>query len=413
MRHWYRRVFVALILISVAVAAPTLAANDAAGYAKIAGTLALIGYPVHSSDTKLTIAFGTGFVVTSNDHSSILVTANHVIAPSGGDVEPNLFAYLPSSPKVQHHVTVIRHDANLDIAVVAIDVGNLPVVSVNKNVPDKGDHVAIAGFPFSETCELAGMCGNDFLAPHNHAGELHDELSTGSVSDAQAGEWGIVINLVADHGDSGGPLFDADSGDVYGVVTDALRGFSDNLTPPQVYNNRAIAMNVVASYISASPGVSVAYDAGGSTRGVGGSFTDSYSDGSGSAACVAAWKQFDAAYSEFIAAHGLLQSLAAYAASPRDPQRLAQVHPAAAHVPVVERDTLLQMKSAVAAMTRASAPGIAATGMRVVAVAGTVRATDATVAASAQLSTGLAAIEAGNARIVPVADEMNNVTDCE
>jgi hypothetical protein len=199
---------------------------------------------------------------------------------------------------------------------------------------------------------------------------------------------------------------------VYGVITDALSGFSNNLTPPQVYNNRAIAMNVVASDIGASPGVVVAYASGGTrglTAGDGGAAGDSYSAGSGSPACLTAWKHFDVAYTEWIQAHGLLESLAQYAARPADLLRLQQVRPAAARVPLVENATLARMRDAVTAMNAARAPDIAATGARVVDVAAEIATVDEQVAGSAELSAGLAALEAGDARIVPVAAWMDNV----
>jgi hypothetical protein len=389
------------------------AANSVPGYGKVARSLALIGFPVRNSSSKLQIAFGTGFVVTSNDRTSTLITANHVIAPLANNVEPGLFVILPTAPGVRQPAAVVKHDQDLDIAVVSINVGGLTPVKVSKDVPEKGDHVAIAGFPFAEVCGLAGMCGDDFLAPHAHKGELHDELSAGDVSDAQAGQYSIMINnVVADHGNSGGPLFDADTGIVYGIITDALRGYSDNLTPPQVYQNRAIAMNVGLAFISGPPSVAVSID-GIATRGPGGAPVDTYSvGGRGTPACVAAWKTFDAAYGEWLQAHGLLESLAQYASRPEYRQRIAELQATAARVPGLQSAALARMQASRAVVTGERGIRIGAAQAAVLAVLEPAASNDAALAASLTLPNGLATAHAVEARLGRTAKAMDAIVSC-
>jgi hypothetical protein len=407
-----RTLLLAMLCLFTAGAQSSLAASHSPGYKKVAGSLVLVGFPVRNSGSKLQIAFGTGFVITSDDRKSIVVTANHVIAPFANTVEPDLFVILPKAPNVKAHVTVLRHDQELDIAVLSIDAGNLPPVRISKDVPDKGTPVAIAGFPFAEVCGMAGMCGDDFLVPHAHKGELHDDLSSGEVSDAQSGQYSIMINLTADHGNSGSPLFDSDNGDVYGILTDALRGASDNLMPPQVYQNRAIAMNVGLAFISSAPGVSVALD-GVVTRGIGKQPADSYSGANlGSSACVAAWKAFDAAYGEWLGGHGLLQSLAEDVSRPEYSGRIGELQAAGSRVPELQSTALSRMQTSLATMKSEGAAKISAAAATLLAAVGTATATDAALAASLPSQAGVTAARASEAHLTPAAKAMNDIIAC-
>ena len=245
--------FSALLL----AAGSPLVAGASAYEQKVKASLALIGYPV--DDKRLTIAFGTGFCVNSSAAKSYYVTNNHVVTDRTGNLAPNLFLIQAKAPGTRLKATVLRHSVDPDLAIVAVDAPCDGTVKLSRSVPEEGDEIAIAGFPYVEVCEEAGLCSPSLLAPDAHKGKLGPILSPGHVNEAQEGTYSIIYDAKADHGNSGGPLFDAQSGVVYGIVVDVLPGYADEGAPPSTTYNRAIAMGVGLPFINGAP-VTVALD---------------------------------------------------------------------------------------------------------------------------------------------------------
>jgi hypothetical protein len=276
-------------------------------------------------------------------------------------------------------------------------------------VPDAGDDIAIAGFPYTEVCELAQLCSPALAVPNGHPGRLLPVLSRGTVNEAQEGTYSILYDALADHGNSGGPLFDFQNGTVYGVVVDALPGYSDEGTPPQRNYNRAIAVGVGLAFIDKAPVTVALVPAPGGQRGIGGSADRYAAPALGPADCRAAWRDFDRTYGEWAQLHGKLRSLAEYVAEPGQAGRASDLRPLAQQLAAQEATVSGKLRAELTGFANAKASGVLrhATGL-----AGAV---DASTAADATLASSLGsspAADATVARLRAAAQDMDSVTTC-
>jgi len=397
-----------LVAILVIVVLPARAAGSA--FEQVKGSLALVGYPV--DDKRLTIAFGTGFCVSSSASKSFFVTNNHVVTDALGNLAPGVFVILPKDPSTRHKATVVRHSADPDLAIVSIEAPCDVTVKVSADVPDAGDDIAIAGFPYTEVCELAGLCSPGLVVPNAHAGRLLPVLSRGTVNEAQEGTYSILYDALADHGNSGGPLFDFHDGTVYGIVVDALPGYSDEGTPPQNKYNRAIAMAIGLPFINQAPvNIAVAPGVGGA-RGIGGASDRYLVEALGSADCRAAWRGFDRAYGEWAQLHGKLRSLNDFVAEPANAARRGDLQGVAAQLADRETGVVAQMNVALSQLQNAKAPNVL---KRATALADAVKsstASDAATAASLGAADASAAGDAAAAKLQAAAQAMDAVSSC-
>jgi serine protease Do len=411
MQGFYRAGALTAFAVLIASLQPALAAPHAKGYALIKGSLALIGYPTHNS--QLPIAFGTGFCVNSDDHRSFFVTNNHVVTDSLGNVAPDLFVVLPKDPNTRHAAKVVRRSAELDIAIVAVDVGNVPPVKLSYAPPEAGDDIAIAGFPYVEVCEMAGLCGDALLASHANKGELGPILSTGRVNTAGVGKYAIIYDALADHGNSGGPLFDIDSGDVYGIVVDALSGYSTNQMPPQAHYNRAISIGVGVKFIDNAP-VSVAFvgaGAGGEAP-AGSRSIGLRKPGSGQSCAAGSRQNFDTAYGEWLQAHGALQSVAEYLTVPAHRVRTSGLEPEVRKLRVSQTQALARMQPYVGQIQKTRATKTSALAKTLLHSVGVADAADAKLAAGLTSASALNATRIAEPSLRQTARRIDNTPQC-
>jgi len=397
----------AALLLACALPAASPANAASSGFAKIKPSLALIGYPV--DDKRLTMAFGTGFCVTTTASKSYFVTANHVVTDALGNIASNLFVIFPKSPGTRHKATVVRHSADPDLAIVSVDVPCDGTVQISRVKPEQTDAISIAGFPYVEVCEEAGLCSEALLAPDAHKGVLGPVVSSGTVGDT-LGELAIQYNAETDHGNSGGPLYDPQTGVVYGVVVDELPGYSTEGAPSQLKYNRAVPTTAGLTFITSAP-LTVALDAAaGGARG-GGSKTDRYADAAlGSAPCRAAWRAYDKAYAEWAQAHGGVASLVDYFAVPGHESRKGQLQPLAAQFASREATALAQLRSAADGLHASGATTIVKPAVALVEVAAGITTGDA--AAAAALGSASAADPKWEGRLEAAVDAMDSVITC-
>src|ERR1700724_843318 len=100
---------------------PGLASTDnqaASTFSSIKPTLSLV---VSKGEKKVT-AIGTAFCIYSSDDTSIFLTNRHVV---GKDQAPRMI--LMAHPDKVYTGAVVRIGSSLDIAVIAVPVGNVPV----------------------------------------------------------------------------------------------------------------------------------------------------------------------------------------------------------------------------------------------------------------------------------------------
>ena len=202
-----------LIAAFAFVARPAGASNDAAfGYETIRPALVKVwsfdrsGKPLQS---------GTGVVVESNSHRSLVLTASHVI--SGGasiriDVSRDL-----------HDVAArVERTGPRDLTLLSVDRGGWHVArfAARTHPVVEGNLVAVAGYVKND--ELIGVVGQEprILFPGTVASRPDNGLYL------------ELENVHIEEGLSGGAVFDPATGDVLGIITsrtsDRRGGFADS-----------------------------------------------------------------------------------------------------------------------------------------------------------------------------------------
>jgi Trypsin-like peptidase domain len=293
--------------------------------------------------------YGSGFCIGSDDRHSYILTDDHVIIhdPANLDSRPadKLQVILAgdthamsTDPTVIHLAHVVRKWSDPDLAILAVDVPNIPSVTIGPTDPDPGVQVAIAGYPYIDV--------TDWDAANPEA-----SMHLGHVSAVKLGGGFIQYDGPTDNGNSGGPLFDPATGDVYGVVESVLEGDTED-GPPSVFSDVATPMLAVMPLLNVPP-IRLTVDPKIIT-------TSSLHAKSGCARdrkCAAQLRRFEAAYERWARAHGDLKSLALSASSPTTYRasftgairRLLDAHSVAKHA----RGDLKKEAAAAAAMQTA------------------------------------------------------------
>jgi putative serine protease PepD len=145
---------------------------------------------------------GSGSVYKTSATSSYIVTNNHVVADgaSGGTITIEL------TNGDQYKATIVGRDANYDLAVLKVNVGNLPVISLgDSSQVSVGDPVLAIGSPLG----LANTVTQGIIS------SLNRPVTTGT-SDAQSYVDAIQTDAAINPGNSGGALVDA-QGRIIGV----------------------------------------------------------------------------------------------------------------------------------------------------------------------------------------------------
>ncbi len=189
-----------------------------------------------------TVELGTAWCFWSTASKSYYITNHHVVLE---DREvyllPEFLAEGISPPPVVkgrvYPVTAPYKDpirglaADIDLRVIVIDVGRAPHLTLSQWNPDLGGSIGIAGYP-SFQVDVAGS--NKRVNPSVHFGTAN------SFPDQY-----IEFDALADHGNSGGPLFDRRTGFVYGTVDLGV----PSKTSQSVQNNLAIDANTLSWFL--------------------------------------------------------------------------------------------------------------------------------------------------------------------
>lgn len=230
-------------------------AGAANAFAQIAHSLALIGALDAKGDVS---SVGTAFCVYSANGVSFFVTNNHVVTDDYGRPERALIAILgrdmPGDPK-RYRATIVRRSEDPDLAIVQVQGVQVDPVHVSAAFPNVGDDVAIAGFPYTESVLWGGLFGGKHMhIDRTFPAELVPSEHKGTVSAIHGGGYYIQYDALTDSGNSGGPLFDPQTGEVFGVVQASLEGAPEYKgMPSTIHNNLAISVHEGWDLISAAP----------------------------------------------------------------------------------------------------------------------------------------------------------------
>jgi Trypsin-like peptidase domain len=215
--------FLALTAIAALITTPAVRAEetDSTTYAQIEPSLALVGAG-HGKKS----GFGTAFCIADlGGNNGLLLTNQHVIA---GDPYPRVI--LMSNRHKVLNASVVR-TSPLDAAVLLIPSDCRPL-QLSSTLPAVGARIALAGFPSIQIEEAFAGFG---LSPSFHEGSVSSIL-------AEAGL--LQYDAQTDHGNSGSPLFDVESGTVYGLVRAGSTGETGALQ-----NNFAITIPMLVPFL--------------------------------------------------------------------------------------------------------------------------------------------------------------------
>jgi putative serine protease PepD len=145
---------------------------------------------------------GSGSIYKSNSSSSFIITNNHVIeaAATTGTIKVEL------TNGEQYTAKIVGRDPGYDIAVLQIQIGNLPVIALgDSSKVSVGDPVLAIGSPLG----LASTVTSGIISA------LNRPVSTGT-ADAQSYVNAIQTDAAINPGNSGGALIDS-QGRIIGV----------------------------------------------------------------------------------------------------------------------------------------------------------------------------------------------------
>jgi S1-C subfamily serine protease len=226
MRNDYRlcRVLLATgaLLIAVGSTSAVASADQTATYNMIRPSLALV-----ISGSGKRESFGTAFCIGSHDGVAYLLTNKHVV---GNDPNPQVI--MSADPSSLLHGTPVRI-ALVDAVVLAVRETACSPLTLSGSPPAVGTDVGIAGFPAFQLALSNGSLQN--LSPSFHEGAVNAVTSSGS--------W-IEYDAQTDRGNSGSPLFDMQTGVVYGMVTIVSTG-----TTGALQNNLAIPISSISTFL--------------------------------------------------------------------------------------------------------------------------------------------------------------------
>lgn len=211
----------------LACAAPaSLWATMADTVARIKPSVVLVGTWRETDSPRFQLR-GSGFVVGSGLR---VVTCGHVVAQAGADAQvPGLVvqALGADGQWVRHAAQLQAIDREGDLALLSIDApAHAPVTIADSAPVREGDDLAFMGFPignllgYSHVVHRAMVSSvTTALLPSPDAGRLKET----AIRSLRRGNYTIFqLDAVAYPGNSGGPLFRPDTGEVVGVMNMVL-----------------------------------------------------------------------------------------------------------------------------------------------------------------------------------------------
>jgi len=152
---------------------------------------------------------GTAFAVQASPTGTLLITSSHVVEGADrvrlriGETEPV-------------EARVVADDPEVDLALLEVTGLILPPLPLARTDPGVGTDLAVVGYPLADRLQSVGL-------------GAQPSLSKGVLSAIRQKEGGSVlqVDVPVNPGNSGGPAFDWETGEVVGVVMARLRDASD------------------------------------------------------------------------------------------------------------------------------------------------------------------------------------------
>lgn len=169
---------------------------------------------------------GTGFVVSDDN---LVATNAHVVAelpdPAGGT---SFAIQVRSAGKTEiRRARIVATAAEFDLALLRFDDGALPGLALrDSNTVREGQAIAFTGFPIGNALGFSPVTHRGTISaitPIAIPGGTARQLSEKSIRRLRAGSFDIFqLDATAYPGNSGSPLYDADTGAVIGIINMVL-----------------------------------------------------------------------------------------------------------------------------------------------------------------------------------------------
>jgi serine protease Do len=214
-----------IVVIALFVSSASLRADIVSAIAKIKPSVVIIGTYKTTSNPRFNLR-GAGFVVGDGN---LLVTNAHVLQATSDEVEGADLVIQTRDRRnelVMRQVTVIEVDKIHDLALLKFDGVALAPLALRDSSVREGQSIAFTGFP------IGGALG--FL-PVTHRGMISSitplvlpaptdmQLNERAIRSLRDGSFDIYqLDATAYPGNSGGPMFDENTGEILGVVSMAF-----------------------------------------------------------------------------------------------------------------------------------------------------------------------------------------------
>ena len=191
--------------------------------ARIRPSILVIGFYRETQSPRFAFK-GTGFAVGDGN---LLVTNAHVVQGDGDDASGRVL--MVQSRDVEgalkpRRAEVIESDAAHDLALIRFDGPPLPALELAKpGSVREGSAVALIGFPMGNALGFAPVTHRGIVSaitPVALPSPTARQLDGPTISRLRQGTFDMLqLDATAYPGNSGGPLFDADTGAVVGVIS--------------------------------------------------------------------------------------------------------------------------------------------------------------------------------------------------
>ena len=210
------------LLMSLVAAAQTPSTGLVDAVARVKPSVVLVGTFKATNSPRFTLR-GTGFIAGDGNFA---ITNAHVI-PEDQEKDPEskiVIQVRTGHNELQARVaTILEIDKLRDLALLKFDGAALPKLTVrDSDSVREGQSIAFMGFP------IGGALG---FSPVTHRGIISSitaitppsssasQLNARNIASLRSGVFNVFqLDATAYPGNSGGPMFDADSGEVLGVI---------------------------------------------------------------------------------------------------------------------------------------------------------------------------------------------------
>ncbi|HEX6734050.1 MAG TPA: serine protease [Azonexus sp.] len=200
---------------------PCLAGDLAATIVRVKPSIVVVGTYQKTASPQFAMR-GTGFVVASGN---LVATNSHVIPEEAGPDAPTL-AIRTRGDDGQAQLRparMISRDPDRDLAILRFDGPPLPALSLsNSDAVREGQMIGFTGFPIGGALGFSPVTHRGMVAsitPITLPGNAARQLNEKAIRQIKRGTFNIFqLDATAYPGNSGSPVFDADSGEVVGII---------------------------------------------------------------------------------------------------------------------------------------------------------------------------------------------------